>query len=395
MSVSLKSIAVFAIAMAFSLNARGQALNGGNCDSKVLWREISQFFSPPAKYKDQYGNYRSPLKFYDGKTAKTPEEWKKRRKEILNRWMEMMGKWPPFIENQEMQILSSKRRDGFTQFRVSFYWLPDQKTVGYLLVPDGDGKKPAVIVVFYTPDAAIAKHDKKNRNFAYELVKRGFITLSLGTTATTEAKTYSLYYPNIQHSTVQPLSVLAYAAANAWYALSKYPRVDSSRIGIMGFSYGGKWAMFASCLFDKFACAVWDDPGLVFSDSHPPLINYWEPWYLGYYPPPWHDTWRNKGMVPGAKGLYPKLIRGGYDLQELQALMAPRPFMVSGGLADGPKRWTVLNYTVAVDKLLGYNDRVAFSHERDGHLPTRKANRDIYRFFGYFLECKSTLSKTK
>ncbi len=59
--------------------------------------------------------------------------------------------------------------------------------------------------------------------------------------------------------------------------------VDASRIGIVGHSYGGKWALFGSCLYDKFACAVWSDPGIVFEESRE-SINYQEPWYLGRDP---------------------------------------------------------------------------------------------------------------
>ncbi len=81
----------------------------------------------------------------------------------------------------------------------------------------------------------------------------------------------------------QPLSYLGYVAANGWNALAVLPEVDSKRIGIVGHSYGGKWAMFGSCLWDKFACAVWSDPGIVFDEARG-NVNYWEPWYLGLDP---------------------------------------------------------------------------------------------------------------
>ena len=67
----------------------------------------------------------------------------------------------------------------------------------------------------------------------------------------------------------QPLTLLAYVAANCHTALAQMPEVDSERIGIVGLSYGGKWSMFASCLYDKFACAVWSDPGIVFNEKTP------------------------------------------------------------------------------------------------------------------------------
>src|SRR5699024_10570725 len=210
---------------------------------------------------------------------------------------------------------------------------------------------------------------------------------------TTNEKVYSLYYPNGENAKVQPLSLLGYAAANAWYALANVPEVDSNRIGIIGHSYGGKWAMFASCLFDKFAAAVWSDPGIVFDETKGSLINYWEPWYLGYYPPPWENIWRKKGMVKGAKGIYPKLVKKGYNLQELHALMAPRPFMVSGGESDQINRWKVLNYSIDVNKLLGYENRVAMTN-RLHHSPTPQSNEIAYLFFEYFLKYNGIGSKT-
>lgn len=141
--------------------------------------------------------------------------------------------------------------------------------------------------------------------------------------------------------------------------------------------------MFASCLFEKFACAVWSDPGIVFDDSRP-NVNYWEPWYLGYYPPPWNNTWRKTGNVEGAKGLYPKLRKEGYDLHELHALMAPRPFLVSGGSEDGPSRWIPLNHSVSVNRMLGYENRVGMTN-RPEHSPNAESNEIVFRFFEFFL----------
>ena len=361
----------------------GQTQPENKSAEQIAWEKISPFFSPYEEFKGKYGDYRSPLKFYDGRTVKSPVEWNKRRKEILDRWNGMMGKWPPFIRKQKMEILETIEKEGYLQHRIRFNWLPGQKTEGYLLIPEGTGKRPAVITVYYEPETAIG-NGGEYRDFALQLARRGFITLSIGTTETTNSKTYSLYYPDISDSRIQPLSVLACAAANAWYLLSGLPEVNSRRIGIIGHSYGGKWSMFASCLFDKFACAVWSDPGIVFDESRP-NVNYWEPWYLGYYPPPWDNTWRKQGLVPGSKGLYPVLVKEGYDLHELHSLMAPRPFLVSGGSEDTPARWIPLNHTIAVNRLLGYENRVAMTN-RPEHSPNAESNEQIYLFFEYFLK---------
>ncbi len=378
-SFCFSTLAIFSFLSA----CQGKLQESQNKNKEKLWEQIESFFSPPEEFKNDYGDFRSPLKFHNGGTINSVKDWDRRREEILNRWHETMGEWPDVITNQKLEILETIKRENFTQHKVRFYWLPNEQTEGYLLIPEGKGKKPAVISVFYEPETAIGM-GKPFRDFAYQLVKQGFVTLSIGTTEATAAKTYSLYYPNIENAQAQPLSMLAYAAANAWNVLAKAEGVDSTRIGIVGHSFGGKWAMFASCLYEKFSCAVWSDPGIVFDETKGSAVNYWEPWYLGYYPPPWSDTWRKTGLTENAKGLYPKLIKKGLDLHELHALMAPRPFLVSGGSSDPPSRWKALNHTIAINKLLGFNNRVAMTN-RPEHSPNKESNEQLYRFFEYFL----------
>ena len=360
------------------------AASGKTANSKQerLWQRIAPFFAPPPKYANDLGEFRSPLRFTDGRRLENADDWKQRREEILRRWHELMGQWPPLIEMPDVEVLDSVRREDFTQQQIRFPWTPTEKTTGYLLIPDGREKKPAVLTVYYEPETAIGK-GQPNRDFAYQLTKRGFVTLSIGTTEATKSKTYALYHPSLENAQVQPLSMLAYAAANAWYVLAHRPEVDFTRIGIVGHSFGGKWAMFASCLFDRFACAAWSDPGIVFDESRP-SVNYWEPWYLGYHRPPW----RTRSVITDenpARGLYPRLVSAGYDLHELHALMAPRPLLVSGGSEDPPHRWRALNHTVAVNRLLGFKNRVAMTN-RPEHSPNAESNEQIYRFFEYFLK---------
>jgi hypothetical protein len=72
--------------------------------------------------------------------------------------------------------------------------------------------------------------------------------------------------------------------------------------------------------------------------------------------------------------------------------MAPRPFLVSGGSEDTPKRWIPLNHSIAVNKLLGYSDRVAMTN-RPAHSPTDESNGQVYTFFEYFLKYNGGQSK--
>lgn len=347
---------------------------------RPLPEPLRSLFAPAPEFAADLGTLRSPLIFRDGRVAKTKEDWAARRAEIVEEWRQRLGTWPEIITRPEVEILETTRRETHTEHRVRFLWTPKEKTTGYLLIPDGQGKRPAVVTVYYEPETAIGK-GKELRDFAYQLTKRGFVTLSIGTTEASAAGTYSIYWPDIGKAGVEPLSMLGYAAANAWHVLASRPEVDPDRIGITGHSFGGKWSMFGSCFYDKYACAAWSDPGIVFDTR--PSVNYWEPWYLGYHPKPWRPRGVPTAENP-ARGVYPELIAAGMDLHELHALMAPRPFLVSGGSEDPPHRWRALNHSIAVNRLLGYENRVAM-HNRPDHSPNPESNEVIYDFFTHFL----------
>ncbi len=338
---------------------------------------LAPFFHPPAEFAGDFGPYKSPLKFEDGRAVKNADDWAKRRREIRKTWHDIMGPWPALIEKPKIDYLAKERREDLTQHHIRIEIAPGLTTEdAYLLVPDGEGPAPAVLVVFYDAKTGIGQGKAPGRDFAYQLAKRGFVTLSLGSAPAT-------FYPNKEKARLQPLSFHAYAAANCRNALANLPRVDPKRIGVVGHSYGGKWAMFASCLDDGFACGVWSDPGIVFDEKRS-NVNYWEPWYLGYEP-----GRERKPGIPNDKnprtGAYKRLIETGHDLHELHALMAPRPFLVSGGAEDQPERWKALNHAIAVNALLGHKDRVAMTN-RKGHPPTAESNEQIYLFFKYVLQ---------
>ncbi|MEW6236026.1 MAG: acyl-CoA thioester hydrolase/BAAT C-terminal domain-containing protein [Candidatus Omnitrophota bacterium] len=343
---------------------------------KEIPAAIALFFNPPPEYAHDLGNYKSPLNFYDGTPVKTREDWRRRREEILNTWHGIMGAWPPLIEKPKIEYLAKERRENFVQHKIRLEVAPGPAMFdSYLLIPDGQGPFPAALVLFYEADTAIGK-GREGRDFAYQLAKRGFVALSTGTPA-------SFYYPNEEKAELQPLSAMAYAAANAYNALANLPEVDPKRVGVLGHSYGGKWAMFASCFYEKFACAAWSDGGVVFDEARP-NVNYWEPWYLGY-----DAGHKRKAGIPTNEnprtGAYKRMVEEGHDLVELHALMAPRPFLVSGGSEDRPERWKALNHAVAVNEFLGYKNRVAMTN-REGHSPTPESNEQMYTFLEYFLK---------
>ncbi len=354
-----------------------------------LYQVLQPYFYPPDSLKGDFGDFRSPLVFNNGEVVKTPKQWEKRKQEIKVDWEGYLGKWPELYKKQNLEYLDTVDKGSYTQYIVRFKWTPNEYTEGYLLVPkNSKGKMPAVVTVFYDAETAIGTSNRTPglepyRFFALQLVSRGFITLSIGTKEASVRNEFSLYYPSIDRVSVQPLSMLGYAANNAYYALANRKDVDKKRIGILGHSFGGKWAMFASCLTDNFAAAAWSDPGVVMQEGRE-SINYWEPWYLGFHPKPW----RKRGLITEenpAYGVYNQLRKDGRNLHELHALMAPRPFLVSGGAEDPVTQWRALNHSVAVNALLGKKERVAMTN-RPKHALNEEACERIYDFFEYFLK---------
>jgi dienelactone hydrolase len=353
------------------------------------WSKIKPLFEPPAEFRSERGPFRPVLKFEDGRPVDTPAEWAERRKELLAKWSALLGPWPPLLEKPVSQVQFQEKTDeGFTRLRVELEVAPGRKSFVYVLVPPGKGPFPGVVDVFYYPeDGAGLKADRRRQNdFGYQLVKRGFVALCLGQNPTAPRPNADLYYPTHDAATLQPLSYLAYVAANARTYLAQRGDVDPSRIGVVGHSYGGKWALFAGALSEAFAAVCISDPGIVFDEKRG-NVNYWEPWYLGYEA---GKPQRERGMINEQRprtGPYKTMIEKGLDLHELHALICPRPFFVSGGSEDAPSRWPALNHSIAVNRLLGHEKRVGMSN-RPEHKISPEASEQIAHFFVHFLGSK-------
>ncbi len=351
---------------------------------------MAAWFQPPSLAAEQAASYRSTLLFYDGSPVKDASDWPRRRQEIRKRWDDILGPWPEAIEAPLTQIREETQRDGFTQRKLQIEIAPQQTEEVYLLIPAGAGPHPAVLVTGPDAESSIALAKPPLRDFAYQLTKRGFVTLAIGAPGGNPRS------PDLRDIHCQPLSYLAYVAANCANALARMPEVDPKRIGIVGHGYGGKWALFGSCLCDRFACAVWSEAGVVF-DERKPGPDYWNQWYLGLETQPSRIPVRREEESRPRTGAYKVLMEQRLDLPEIEALMAPRPFLVSAGSdrrpgsaassCDTEARWPALLQTMAVNRLLGFEQRVAMTN-RNGHEPTAASNEQIYQFFIYFLKGK-------
>ena len=114
-----------------------------------------------------------------------------------------------------MDVLESEAREELVQKKVRFPAAPGLEIEGYLLAPAGAKSRPAVLVVYYDPATGVGLNPKSAlRDFGYQLARRGFVALSIG---------WPNKYTEEQSPSRQPLSSLAYIAANSYNALAALP----------------------------------------------------------------------------------------------------------------------------------------------------------------------------
>ena len=90
------------------------------------------------------------------------------------------------------------------------------------------------------------------------------------------------------------------------------------------------------------------------------------------------------GKIPGTKTDILKQKEFIRSYVKMGMIMAPRPFLVSGGFSDGPERWIPLNHTILINRILGYENRVAMTN-RAKHDPDPESNEILYNFFEWYL----------
>jgi hypothetical protein len=189
-------------------------LLGPVCQSENLPEDLTPWFQPSGQYAKPAIRHRSPLLFEDGRPVRTPEEWARRKAEIRAHWHGLMGQWPPILERPKVERLDTQTIDGIPVTRLRLETAPGRLVEdAYLLKPaSGQGPFPAVVVVYHEAGTAIGKPPGEAekgafRDYAIQLARRGFVTLSLGGDPNT-------YYPDKDRCRIQPLSFHAYEAAN-------------------------------------------------------------------------------------------------------------------------------------------------------------------------------------
>ena len=105
------------LALLLSIPARAEEPNNSG-ELEKLRQQLAPYFNPPAELAGDFGKFRSPLRFDDGRPVSTAAEWRQRRAEILKTWHHVMGPWPPPVDKPTIEYLDREAHDNYTQQRI-------------------------------------------------------------------------------------------------------------------------------------------------------------------------------------------------------------------------------------------------------------------------------------
>jgi hypothetical protein len=278
----------------------------------------------------------SERKFWSTADTSTPERWKestKSQREFI--WEEVIGRLPaPSVAaNPRSRLIYDEPK--FRGYEVMLDVWPDVFAFGTLLVPKDlkCGERRPVVVCQHglegrPSDVADPKLDAPAyHRYAVRLAEEGFITFA----------PQNPYIGKDRFRLIQrkahPLKLALFSFILGQHQrllewLAQQPFVDPQRIGFYGLSYGGKTAVRVPPLLDGYALSICSAD-----------FNEW--------------VWKNTSVEAG----YSYMVTQEYDMiefnlanvanyAELAMLMAPRPFMVERGHADGvaPDEWVAYEY---------------------------------------------------
>lgn len=269
-----------------------------------------------------------PLRFADGSEVKSPEDWRRRREEMLDLVMRYeYGRVPPPPGNvRAAKELESRQpaTPGFRHRAVSLVMGPDERiaTIAHLYLP-AKGEAPYPVIVRFGLDAGPAPQ-LTGRGYAYACFNHQLLDPDVeGGDVVGAAQTA---YPDYDWASI---AVWAWGACRVLDWLETVPEIDAEKAVITGHSRTGKTALLAGALDERWAIVAPNGSGCggagLFRGTEEgaetleliTLPSRWKSWF--------HDDF---GEFAGKEARLP------FDQHFMRALVAPRVLISTDALGD-------------------------------------------------------------
>lgn len=342
-----------------------------------VWGLVGQF--SPDFLANNVRLRRDPLSILDGgqvRTISRPDQWPRRRLEILRGMEKVMGAFP---SEEHRTPLSVKRLGApekvsrHTRQKISFEPSPGTVVKAWLLIPrpEADGpmvRRPAALCLHQTipigKDEPVGLGQSTSKRQAYDLADRGFVCLAL------DYPSFGEYPFDFKDPAWQSGSMLAvWNNSRAIDVLCSLPEVDPARIGAIGHSLGGHNTLFTAVFDPRIQVAV-TSCGFT---SFPRYMN--------------GDLtgWTSSRYMPRISSVYAKdSARMPFDFPEVLAAIAPRAVFVSAPTRDDNFDLQGVRDSVAaalpVFRLLGAADKLQLRTPEGGHDFPESTRLEAYDF---------------
>ena len=313
------------------------------------------------------------LQFRDGngkvQSAKTPDDWQKRRAEIVKGMIAVMGRLPGKDRRVDLDVKIEEEVDAGKYIRrlITYQSEPGSRTPAYLCIPKSvfivkGGKAPAVLCLHPTDNkvghkVVVGLAGREGRAYAAELAERGYVTISPAYTHLAN------YWPNLgKLGYVSGTMKAIYDNTRALDLLATLPYVDATRgFGAIGHSLGGHNAIYTA-VFDKRITVLASSCGF---DAYPDYYDGAERnWFFG-------RGWCQIRYMPRLSDYRGRTKEIPFDFPELLGALAPRPFFVHAPLRDSNFRWksvdTCAKAARPIYKLLGNEKGLVIKHPDYNH----------------------------
>ncbi len=301
----------------------------------------------------EYVDFKRELPFPQTRNRAAWQQWRRKLRTRLRKTLSLDQLGP--VPTSTPAVLESKQCKGYRRDKIAYETLRGNWVTAYLLVPDGDGKRPAVICahghVDRAKDNVVGLTEGYGAAYAHEFARRGLVALAPDNAGMGERDVAVappgqqggcfLTWARLNHMGLDLTGFRVFDLMAGVSVLSARADVDAKRIGAAGLS-GGCWLSQVLTAMDRRIKAV--------------ILS-------GYFTTFVQTAWLGHCICHHPFGIG-KLC----DMPDISALIAPRAQFVESGMSDTMYPYEPAYSMVArAYKLLGAAEQLQIHRYKGGH----------------------------
>ena len=260
----------------------------------------------------------------------TPEKWRRKRLQIKETILSIIGAFPAGCPPLEMETLAQSEKENYHLRKVEYSVAPDERVRAYLLIPKQLTEPASAVLCLHgtsreAKEGQIGLGGNPDCAHALHLVARGYVTLAPDHLCSGERlpagyepyDTASFYE---RHPNWSAVGKSIWDCQRAIDYLISLDCVDAERVGCIGHSLGGHGAMFAAAFDERLKASVSNCGLTTFAKNPKRLAWARDHWYI---------------YIPKLRAIFLNDEEAPFDIHEVVSLIAPRAFLNLSGLNDG------------------------------------------------------------